>query len=118
MCDLAMLIAGETSGQPLDEVLAEFGRCRSTYYEKLRRFVGLGLDGLIPKRSGPRRPWRRTQEVVQFVVTARLKQPQRSAESIFEELRRRGVRVSLRSVERTLAEFGLTPGAAHSDESG
>ncbi|MCK7470988.1 MAG: hypothetical protein MZU95_09505 [Desulfomicrobium escambiense] len=36
--DLIMLFEGETSGRNLEEVLREFGRSRSTYYEKLRRF--------------------------------------------------------------------------------
>ncbi len=105
--DIAMLIIGETSGRPLDEVLAEFGRSRSTYYEKLKRFQEGGLRALLPKAPGPRAPWRRTHEVVRLAVTARLRDPARPADSIADELRRRGHRVSARSVERTLAEFGL-----------
>ena len=39
--DLAMLVEGETSGRPLEDVLAEFGRSRSAYYAKLRRLRGI-----------------------------------------------------------------------------
>ena len=106
--DLVMLIEGETSGRDLDEVLAEFGRSRSTYYEKLRRFREGGVQGLLARPPGPRTAWRRPLEVVRFIVTSRLRHPERSAADIAEELARQGHSVSTRSVERTLTQFGLT----------
>jgi transposase len=106
--DLMMLIQGETSGRPLDEVLAEFGRSRSTYYEKLRRFRDQGIEGLLARPPGPRSAWRRPMEVVRFIVTARLRDSERSAATIAEDLHRLGHDVSVRSVERTLTQFGLT----------
>jgi transposase len=105
-----MLIDGETSGRPLDEVLTEFGRSRSTYYEKLRRFREGGLEGLLSRPPGPRSPWRRPIEVLRFIVTGKLRQPDRSAAALAEELGRLGHAVSVRSVERTLSQFGLTRG--------
>jgi transposase len=109
--DLHMLIEGETSGRPLDDVLAAFGRSRSTYYEKLRRFREQGLEGLIAKPPGPRTAWRRPLEVVRYIVRARLRDMARSAADIAEELDRLGHSVSIRTVERTLTQFGLTRGA-------
>jgi transposase len=106
--DLVMLIEGETSGRDLDEILGEFGRSRSTYYEKLRRFREEGLEGLLPRPPGPRSPWRRPMEVIRFVVVTRLRDANLSAGEIAEELARRGHNVSVRSVERTLSQFGLT----------
>jgi transposase len=103
-----MLLEGETSGRDLDEILREFDRSRSTYYEKLRRFREQGLEGLLPRPSGPRSAWRRPLEVVRFIVTARLRHPDRSAPAISEDLARLGHKVSVRSVERTLTQFGLT----------
>ena len=108
--DLAMLVEGETSGRDLDDVLRQFGRSRSTYYEKLRRFREQGLEGLLARPSGPRRAWRRPLEVIRFIVTARLRHPDRSAVAISDDLARLGHPVSLRSVERTLTQFGLTRG--------
>ncbi len=110
--DLVMLIEGETSGRPLDDVLQQFGRSRSTYYEKLRRFREEGLQGLLSHPPGPRSPWRRPLEVVRFIVTTRLRHPDRSATVIAEDLARLGHSVSVRSVERTLTQFGLTRPAA------
>jgi transposase len=106
--DIVMLVEGETSGRPLDEVLAEFGRSRSTYYEKLRRFREGGVEGLISRPPGPRSAWRRPLEVVRFIVTSRLRHPERAAGEIAEHLARLGHTVSTRSVERTLSQFGLT----------
>jgi transposase len=108
--DLVMLIEGETSGRALDDVLAEFGRSRSTYYEKLRRFREHGVEGLLSRPPGPRSAWRRPLEVVRFIVTSRLRHPGRSAADIASELDRLGHPVSTRSVERTLSQFGLTRG--------
>jgi transposase len=110
--DLLMLIDGETSGRPLDDVLSEHGRSRSTYYEKLRRFREGGIEGLLARPPGPRSPWRRPLEVVRFIVTTRLRHPDRGAAAIAEELARAGHAVSARSVERTLSQFGLTRPAA------
>lgn len=109
--DLHMLIEGETSGRPLDDVLSAFGRSRSTYYEKLRRFREQGLEGLIAKPPGPRTAWRRPLEVVRYIVRARLRDGTRSAADIASELDRLGHSVSIRTVERTLTQFGLTRGA-------
>jgi transposase len=106
--DLAMLIEGETSGRPLPEVLEEFGRSRSTYYEKLRRFRELGVVGLLAKPPGPRNAWRRPLEVVRFIVTTRLRDRDRGAPQIAGDLSQLGHAVSVRSVERTLQQFGLT----------
>jgi len=109
--DLVMLVDGETSGRDLDQVLLQYGRSRSTYYEKLRRFREQGLEGLLARPPGPRAPWRRPIEVIRFIVTTRLRFPDRSASEIADELSRLGHPVSMRSVERTLSQFGLTRGA-------
>lgn len=111
--DLVMLVEGETSGQALDDVLRKYGRSRSTYYEKLRRFREEGFEGLLSRPPGPRAPWRRPLEVVRFIVTSRLRNPDRTAATIAEDLARSGHPVSLRSVERTLTQFGLTRGGSH-----
>ncbi len=106
--DLLMLVDGETSGRPLEEVLAQYGRSRSTYYEKLRRFREGGVEGLLARPPGPRNAWRRPLEVIRFIVTARLRDPGRSATQLAADLARQGHTVSVRSVERTLTQFGLT----------
>jgi transposase len=114
--DLAMLIEGETSGRPLDEVLVVYARSRSTYYEKLRRFREHGLEGLLTRPPGPRGPWRRPIEILKFVVATRVRHPDQSAADIAAQLERLGHRISVRSVERTLSQFGLTRPAARASD--
>ena len=106
--DLALLLEGETSGRPLENVLSEYGCSRSSYYARLDRFNQHGLAGLLQRLPGPRGPWLRTLEVVRLIVTSRLEDPERSAATIAGALQARGARVSQRSVERTLSQFGLT----------
>jgi transposase len=106
--DLLMLVDGETSGRALEDVLRQYGRSRSTYFEKLRRFRQEGVEGLLARPPGPRSAWRRPLEVVRHIVTTRLRHPERGAAAIAEELARLGHVVSVRSVERTLSQFGLT----------
>ena len=106
--DLLMLVDGETSGRELEEVLRQYGRSRSTYFEKLRRFREQGVEGLLSRPPGPRTAWRRPLAVVRFVVTTRLRHPERGAGAIAADLARLGHPVSVRSVERTLQQFGLT----------
>jgi hypothetical protein len=118
--DLVMLIDGETSGRPLDSVLEQYRRSRSTYYEKLRRFRETGLAGLLSRPPGPQGPWRRPIEVIRFIVRSRIAEPGRSAAEIAQELSRRGHAVSVRSVERTLSQWGLTrhPSRSGGDDAG
>jgi transposase len=106
--DLVMLIEGETSGKPLEAVLEQYARSRSTYYEKLRRFRTDGVAGLLARPPGPRGAWRRPLEVVRYIVMARLRQPGRTAADIAQDLSQLGHALSVRSVERTLTQFGLT----------
>ena len=106
--DLLMLIEGETSGQPLSTVLRAFGRSRSNYYDKLRRYGMQGLAGLFRQSPGPKRPWVRTVKMMQAVVKARILDPTKSAATITAELSRAGLPVSMRSVQRVLTQFSLS----------
>jgi len=104
--DVAMLVEGETSGRPLDDVLREYGCSREVYESRLRTFRDRGLPGLIA--AGPRvADANRPGDIVRFIVTARLRQREREPSAIAADLARMGYRVSVRSVERTLAGFGL-----------
>lgn len=104
--DVAMLVAGETSGRPIEEVLAEFGCSLEGYEERLRTFREKGLAGLLAASAGARER-SRPQDIVRFIVTARLRDPKRAPVEISADLARLGFRVSVRSVERTLQGFGL-----------
>jgi hypothetical protein len=101
-----MLIAGETSGRALDDVVAEYGCTRDAYAALLRRFTDGGVRALLDAR--PRVDLRgRAHEVVRFIVTARLRDGARTPHDIAADLARLGHSITPRSVERTLLSFGL-----------
>ena len=105
-CDVAMLVEGQTSGRPLEDVLREYGCSREVDESRLRTFRERGLAGLIaatPRAAEASRPG----DIVRFIVTARLRDREREPVAIAGDLERMGYRVSVRSVERTLAGFGL-----------
>ena len=62
---------------------------------------------LQPHKRGPKRAYRRTQEVVRQVIRYRFLDPDASASVIAQKLRQNGWEVSQRSVERVVEEFGL-----------
>jgi hypothetical protein len=56
--------------------------------------------------------------VIRFNVKTRLRDPDRSAALIADDLLRLGHAVSVRSVERTLTQFGLTRNTAGASSRG
>jgi hypothetical protein len=79
---------------------------------------------LASKPRGPKRNYRRTDELVRQVVRHRFLDPNASPEVIAQKLRQTGFVISTRSVERVIAEYGLqkktlclspTPRAARAD---
>ncbi len=103
-----LLLLGEVGGNTARDSLSIFGyRSRATYYEKLKRYLKGGMAALLPERPGPRRKWRRSDEVVRAIVALKYHHPELAPEKLAEILRERGLSVSPRSVQRTLSEFGL-----------
>lgn len=91
-------------GRPVAATAAAFGFSRITLYQLRQRFAAEGLSGLLPKRKGPQRSHKLSDEVLDFleaVLTAEpalrmVDLPQRVAE-------RFGLAVHVRSLERALA---------------
>jgi len=91
-------------GQPVAATAAAFGFSRITLYQLRKRFEAEGLAGLLPKRKGPQRSHKLSEEVLDFIEetltadpTVRIAElPQRVAE-------RFGFAVHMRSVERALS---------------
>ncbi|HEY3355115.1 MAG TPA: helix-turn-helix domain-containing protein [Polyangia bacterium] len=111
LLDLLMLLEGSMRLMSVAELCAKYGyRSTRSYYEKRRLFERQGVAGLLPQPRGPKRPSRRTPSVEQRVVAARVRDPDLAAAQIAERLRAAGVRLSARSVERILSDYGLTRG--------
>ena len=63
--------------------------------------------GLKSKPRGPKTLYRRTGELIRQVIRYRFLDPEASAEVIAQKLRQTGFVISIRSVERVIADYGL-----------
>jgi transposase len=104
---LAMLIEGECEGFGPLRAAKRFGFSKQRYFQIRSAFQEQGAQGLISKVRGPKRNYRRTSEVVRQVIRHRFLDPDASAEVIAQKLRQTGFVISIRSVERVIAEYGL-----------
>lgn len=106
-CKLAMLIVGECFGLPPAQAAALFGYSRQRYFQLREAFGQRGAAALVNQKPGPKRPYRRTDEVVRQAVRHRYLDPAASADVIAQRLRQSGLPISTRSVERIIEHFGL-----------
>jgi hypothetical protein len=104
---LAMLIEGECQGLGPLAAAQKYGFSKQRYFQIRNAFLAQGASALQSQRRGPKRPHRRTDEVVRQVIRARFLDPEASAEVIAQKLRQAGFLLSTRSVERVLADYGL-----------
>jgi transposase len=97
------LRAIQADGWSLSQVARDFGLSRPTVYETQNLFTLQGLDGLVPRKSGPKTAHKFTPEVLDFLEATRGQEPAISAEHLAQQLKQRfRVAVHPRSIERAL----------------
>jgi transposase len=104
---LAMLIEGECDALGPRQAAETFGFSKSRYYQIRKAFQLHGAKALSSQRRGPKRQYRRTQEVTRQVIRHRFLDPDATAEVIAQKIRQTGLKISTRSVERVIEDFGL-----------
>ncbi|TVR48150.1 MAG: helix-turn-helix domain-containing protein [Puniceicoccaceae bacterium] len=104
---LAMLLAGECGDLGVAEAARRFGFSRQRYHQLRSLFLEHGAGALAPQTRGPKTDYRRTDEAIRLVIRLRFLDPQASAEVIAQKLRQLGHPISVRSVERIIADYGL-----------
>jgi len=104
---LAMLIEGECDALGPRQAAETFGFSKSRYYQIRKTFRLHGAKALASKKRGPKRQYRRTQEVTRQVIRHRFLDPDATADVIAQKIRQTGLKISTRSVERVLEDFGL-----------
>lgn len=104
---LAMLFEGQCEGAGPSAAARKFGYSKQRYFQLLRAFRERGAMGLKSEKRGPKTNCRRTQEVVRQVIRHRFLDPDASAQVIAQKLAQGGWPISVRSVERVIAEYGL-----------
>jgi len=103
---LAMLLEGECSLGP-KYAAEKFGLSRQRYFQLRRQFQQFGTEGLVSQKRGPKRNYRRTDEIVRQVIRHRFLDPDASAEVIAQKLVQSGAIISIRSVERIIQDYAL-----------
>ena len=104
---LAMLFEGQCEGLGPSKAAEKFGYTRQRYYQILNQFMDQGAEGLKGLKPGPKRNYRRTDEVIRQIIRYRFLDPQMSPEVIAQKLNQDGYLIAIRSVERVVSEYGL-----------
>lgn len=99
-----MLRRVRVDGQSISQSAAGFGLSRPSYYQAQAAYEEGGLPALLPKKPGPRRAHKLSDEVVRVLRAALAEDPAlspRELAALAEE--RFGLSVHRRSIERALA---------------
>lgn len=104
---LAMLIEGECEGLGPIKSAQKYGFTKQRYFQIRKAFTEEGASALGSRTRGPKGPYRRTDELQRQVIRHRFLDPSASIEVIAQKLRQTGFPISVRSVERVIADFGL-----------
>lgn len=103
---LAMLYEGHcTIG--VYEAIEKYGYTEQRYYQLLKEYNEKGSEGIRDKKRGSDKNPVRSEEVKNQIIRHRFLDPEASAEVISQKLKQTGYNVSVRSVERTISEYGL-----------
>jgi len=104
---LLMLIEGECEGLGPLKAAEKFGFSKQRYFQLRKMFEEQGAQSLKSRTRGPKNNYRRTGELVRQVIRHRFLDPDASVEVITQKLRQTGFTISIRSVERVIADYGL-----------
>lgn len=103
---MLMLIEG-IYGRGVKHSIKKYGYSEQRYYQLLKDYQSEGITGLSDKKRGPKQRVRRTEEVIQQIIRYRFLDPESSAAVIAQKLKQTGFSISVRSVERTIQDYGL-----------
>jgi len=103
---MAMLYEGQCAGLGARAAAAKYGYTRQGYYKVLQQYRTQGAAAFF-NRPGPKTNYRRSEEVVRAVIRYRFQHPESSTSELVSLLRAADHRVSKRSVERVISEYGL-----------
>jgi hypothetical protein len=104
---LAMLMEGQCEGSGATQAAAKFGYSKARYFQLLHVLQAQGALALQSKPTGPKSNYRRTDEIVRQVIRHRFLDPEANAEVIAQKLEQTHHALSIRSVQRVIADYGL-----------
>lgn len=104
---LAMLYEGDCEGVGPLEAARKFGYSKQRYFQLRHLLQEQGAIALLSKTTGPKSNYRRTDQVVRQIIRHRFLDPDISPEVIAQKLCQTDHPISNRSVQRTIADYGL-----------
>jgi hypothetical protein len=103
-----MLLEGEClQTSNISAVAERYGLSRPRYYQILQDYKNGGLPALEAQKTGPKANYRRTDQAVRQVLRHRFLDPDSSPEVIAQKLRQTNFPISVRSVHRIIADYGV-----------
>lgn len=91
----------------VQQAIKKYDYTEQRYYQLLAKYLQDGAQGLIDKKSGSDKQPVRNKEVLNQIIRLRFLDPFSSTGVIAQKLNQIGMKVSKRSVERTITEYGL-----------
>ena len=104
---VSMITMGELSNLPKIDIAKSFGfKTRKSYYDIRKTVLHGSPADLLPKRTGPQQPPKRTKEVEALIIRKRF-ETKLNMYQIAHELTQMGFNVSSRLIGDVLAYYGL-----------
>ena len=98
-----MLRSAQKEGTGILKASETFGFSRITFYKTCKAFKECGLAGLLPKKKGPRRAHKLSDEVMDFVGQLLEQKPEMKPDVIRQKIKDHfGLSVHKRSIERAI----------------
>ena len=98
-----MLRSAQKDSARIQQASKTFGFSRITFYKTEKAFKKSGLAGLLPRRKGPRRAHKLTEEVIEFVSRLVEQKPDIKSAELVEKIKDRfNLSVHKRSIERAI----------------
>ena len=104
---LMMIVEGECGELGPIKTAEKYGFSKQRYYQVLHTFKQEGVKGLAGRKRGPKSNYRCTEHLERTVIQYRFLDPDISASVITQKLKQQGFSISMRSVERVIAKYGL-----------
>ena len=90
-------------GHPITEVAKVFGMSRQAFYKTAATLEGQGIPGLLPRRRGPKRARKCTDEVLDFVEQWEATPIAERGDDVVQAIERHfGIRLHPRSLDRAM----------------
>ncbi len=104
---LLMLIEGECEGLGPLQAAKKYGYTKQRYFQLRAAYQEHGAAALLSRKRGPKTNYRRTREIVRQIIRHRFLDPDASSAVIRQKLRQSGLLISIRSIGRVFADYGL-----------